>query len=102
MSSTTSGKIALVTGAGSGIGKPRRSPCSREGYSVALAGRRKDRARSDGGGGQGRRTLVVPTDVGDPASVRALFAKTKEAFGRLDVLFNNAGHGRARRCRSKT
>ena len=64
------------------------------GYSVALAGRRKDAleatARESEAGG---RALVVPTDVGNPADVKALFAKTKEAFGRLDVLFNNAGTG---------
>ena len=94
MSSTTSGKIALVTGAGTGIGKHAALALSREGYSVALAGRRKDRLEETAAAAKGP-TLVVPTDVGDPASVKALFAKTLEAFGRLDVLFNNAGHGGA-------
>ena len=92
MSSTTSGKIALVTGAGTGIGKHAALALSREGYSVALAGRRKDRLEETAAAAKGP-TLVVPTDVGDPASVKALFAKTLEAFGRLDVLFNNAGTG---------
>jgi NAD(P)-dependent dehydrogenase (short-subunit alcohol dehydrogenase family) len=92
MSSTTSGKIALVTGAGTGIGKHAALALSREGYSVALAGRRKDRLEATAAEAKGP-TLVVPTDVGDPASVKALFAKTLEAFGRLDVLFNNAGTG---------
>ena len=92
MSSITSGKIALVTGAGTGIGKHAALALSREGYSVALAGRRKDRLEETAAAAKGP-TLVVPTDVGDPASVKALFAKTLEAFGRLDVLFNNAGTG---------
>src|SRR6476659_3851751 len=92
MSSHTSGKIALVTGAGTGIGKHAALALSREGYSVALAGRRKDRLEATAAEAKGP-TLVVPTDVGDPASVKALFAKTLEVFGRLDVLFNNAGTG---------
>jgi NAD(P)-dependent dehydrogenase (short-subunit alcohol dehydrogenase family) len=67
----------------------------REGYAVVLAGRRKDRLEAAAleGKASGARTLVVPTDVGDAASVKALFAKTKAAFGRLDLLFNNAGMG---------
>jgi NAD(P)-dependent dehydrogenase (short-subunit alcohol dehydrogenase family) len=85
-------RIAVVTGAGSGIGRAAAVALSREGWSVALAGRRKDALEETAAQAKGR-TLVVPTDVGDPASVRALFAKTKEAFGRLDLLFNNAGSG---------
>ena len=92
MPTPLSGKIALVTGAGTGIGKHAALALSREGYSVALAGRRKDRLEETAAAAKGP-TLVVPTDVGDPASVKALFAKTLEAFGRLDVLFNNAGTG---------
>jgi len=88
----SSQKIALVTGAGTGIGKHVTLALLKEGYAVALAGRRKDlldeTARE---GGSSRRALVVPTDVSDPAATRALFAETKETFGRLDLLFNNAG-----------
>jgi NAD(P)-dependent dehydrogenase (short-subunit alcohol dehydrogenase family) len=87
-------KVALVTGAGSGIGKATALAFLREGYSVVLAGRRKDRLEQTAAEAPaGSETLVVPTDVGDPTSVRALFARTKESFGRLDVLFNNAGAG---------
>ena len=88
-------KVAIVTGAGSGVGKAAALALLREGYAVALAGRRAEaleQVAADAGkfGGQ---ALAVPTDVTDPSSVRALFAKTKEAFGRLDLLFNNAGIG---------
>jgi NAD(P)-dependent dehydrogenase (short-subunit alcohol dehydrogenase family) len=90
----SAGKVALVTGAGSGIGKAAALALSEEGYAVALAGRRKDALESVAREAKpGARVLVVPTDVGDPVSVRALFARTKETFGRLDVLFNNAGIG---------
>jgi NAD(P)-dependent dehydrogenase (short-subunit alcohol dehydrogenase family) len=87
--------VALVTGAGSGIGKASALALLREGFDVVFAGRRKERLEAAAAEGKafGGRTLVVPTDVGDPASVRALFARTKETFGRLDVLFNNAGSG---------
>jgi NAD(P)-dependent dehydrogenase (short-subunit alcohol dehydrogenase family) len=85
-------KIALVTGAGSGVGRASALALSRDGYAVVLAGRRREMleavAKEAGG-----KTLAVPTDVTEPDSIRALFAKTKEAFGRLDVLFNNAGTG---------
>jgi NAD(P)-dependent dehydrogenase (short-subunit alcohol dehydrogenase family) len=92
---TSSDKYAVVTGAGTGIGKHAALALLREGYAVALAGRRKNLldATATEGKSSGSRTLVVQTDVGDPASVRALFAQTKEAFGRLDLLFNNAGVG---------
>jgi NAD(P)-dependent dehydrogenase (short-subunit alcohol dehydrogenase family) len=88
-------KVALVTGAGTGIGKHSALALLREGYAVVLAGRRKDllEATATEGKATGSQTLVVPTDVGDPESVRALFAKTKDTFGRLDLLFNNAGIG---------
>ncbi len=85
-------KIAIVTGAGTGIGKQVALALLAEGYTVALAGRRRkpleETARE---ASAASRSLVVPTDVSDPASVKALFAKTRKAFGRLDVLFNNAG-----------
>jgi NAD(P)-dependent dehydrogenase (short-subunit alcohol dehydrogenase family) len=86
-------KVALVTGAGTGIGKAVALAFLQEGYRVTLTGRRKELLEqavleADTAAGQ---ALVVPADVRDPASVRALFTKTQEAFGRLDVLFNNAG-----------
>jgi len=86
-------KVAIVTGAGSGIGKAAALALLREGYRVALAGRRRealDKTRSESGGAA-ERALVVPTNVADPVSVGALFSETKRAFGRLDRLFNNAG-----------
>jgi NAD(P)-dependent dehydrogenase (short-subunit alcohol dehydrogenase family) len=86
-------KIALVTGAGSGIGKAVALALAGDGYSVVFAGRRKDRLDEAARGLLASRALVVPTDVGDPVSVDALFAKTKAKFGRLDLLFNNAGIG---------
>ncbi len=92
---TSNGKVAIVTGAGTGIGQHSALALLRHGYSVALAGRRVDplQATAQAAGGDAPRALVVPTDVGNPDSVRALFDKTVEAFGRLDVLFNNAGTG---------
>jgi NAD(P)-dependent dehydrogenase (short-subunit alcohol dehydrogenase family) len=88
-------KVALITGAGSGIGKASALALAKDGYDVALAGRRKEPldAVAEQVRSLGRQPLAVPTDVADPASVRSLFAKTKETFGRLDVLFNNAGVG---------
>jgi len=85
-------KVAIVTGAGSGIGKAVALALLKEGYRVALAGRRKDRLEAAvNESGAGPRALAIPTDVSDPEAVRALFSKTKETFGRLDLLFNNAG-----------
>ncbi len=91
MSTTT--KIALVTGAGSGIGRAAALALLKEGYSVVLAGRREEALQETvaKAGPDGQRALVVMADVADPASVRALFEKTKQSFGRLDLLFNNAG-----------
>ncbi len=86
-------RVAIVTGAGSGIGRAVALAFLNDGYAVGLAGRRKEALEETAARAKGKPSLVVPTDVGDPASVRALFAKTKEAFGRLDVLFNNAGMG---------
>jgi len=88
-------KIALVTGAGTGIGKAVALALMREGYAVTLAGRRQDKLDETAveGNAIGAHSLAVATDVSDPASVKAVFAKTKETFGRLDVLFNNAGIG---------
>ncbi len=88
-------KVAIVTGAGTGIGKCTALALLREGYSVVLAGRRVENLEMTvkEAGPFGSQALVVPTNVSDPTSVRALFTKTKEMFGRLDLLFNNAGTG---------
>ena len=88
-------KIAVVTGAGTGVGRAATLALMREGYTVVLAGRRKDmleQVAKEGAQTPGA-ALAVPTDVGDPASIKALFAKVKETYGRLDLLFNNAGIG---------
>ena len=92
---STPTKVAVVTGAGTGIGKAVALALMRDGYAVALAGRRRDKLEETAAEGRafGAQSLVVETDVSDPASVMALFARTKDAFGRLDVLFNNAGIG---------
>ncbi|HIL14607.1 MAG TPA: SDR family oxidoreductase [Deltaproteobacteria bacterium] len=88
-------KIALVTGAGTGVGKQTTLALLQAGYSVVLAGRRMDplEAAVTEAKAEKSRTLVAPTDVGDPDSVRALFTQIKKTFGRLDLLFNNAGIG---------
>jgi NAD(P)-dependent dehydrogenase (short-subunit alcohol dehydrogenase family) len=86
-------KVALITGAGTGVGKAVALALAKDGYAVVLAGRRLDKLEETAAAAAGTETLVVQTDVADPASVKALFAKTKEKFGRLDVLFNNAGIG---------
>jgi len=89
----SSAKVAIVTGAGSGIGKQTTLAFLKEGYAVVLAGRRKAPLETTAAesGSTGSRALVVPTDVGDPAAVHNLFLQTTETFGRIDVLFNNAG-----------
>jgi|SRR5712672_2604760 NAD(P)-dependent dehydrogenase (short-subunit alcohol dehydrogenase family) len=89
----SSGKVAIVTGAGSGIGKQVAIALEREGYAVALAGRRKEPLEATAAEVKESAALIVPTDVSDPASVKALFDRTREKFGRLDLLFNNAGVG---------
>ena len=92
---SSNGRVAIVTGAGSGIGRAASLALQKDGYSVVLAGRRGAEldataamAWTDGGA-----VLAVPTDVSSQDSVKALFARAREAFGRLDVLFNNAGAG---------
>lgn len=89
------GKIALVTGAGSGIGRATALALLREGYSVVLAGRRAETLAQTAAeaGTLGTQALPIVADVSDPVSVQHLFEKTKEHFGRLDLLFNNAGAG---------
>jgi NAD(P)-dependent dehydrogenase (short-subunit alcohol dehydrogenase family) len=99
----SAGKVAIVTGAGTGIGRQVAIALVRQGYAVALAGRRKEplEATAEAAIASGAPTLnapvvlpmIVPTDVSDPASVKALFGATQEKFGRLDLLFNNAGVG---------
>jgi NAD(P)-dependent dehydrogenase (short-subunit alcohol dehydrogenase family) len=88
-------RVAIITGAGTGIGKHAALALMREGYAVVFAGRRLEliEAAAAEGRGSGAPALTVQTDVRDPESVRNLFARTREAFGRLDVLFNNAGIG---------
>ena len=88
-------KIAIITGAGTGVGRAAALALYANGYAVTLAGRRPDVLNTtvDLIQDDGERTLVVPTDVSDPESVKALFQQTYHKFGRVDVLFNNAGLG---------
>ena len=91
----SSSKVAIVTGAGTGIGKAVATAMLKDGYKVVLAGRRSEpleKAIAESGAPNGA-ALAVPTDVSDVASVGRLFARARETFGRLDVLFNNAGVG---------
>jgi NAD(P)-dependent dehydrogenase (short-subunit alcohol dehydrogenase family) len=93
MSPTLPERIALVTGAGSGIGRATALALLADGFTVVLAGRRAEplQALADEAAARGQRALAVPTDVTDPARVQALFDTIEQRFGRLDVLFNNAG-----------
>ena len=88
-------KTAIVTGAGTGIGKAVATALLHAGYRVALAGRRREPLEQAiaAAGSAAPQALAVPTDVADPASVAALFAQVQQTFGRLDLLFNNAGVG---------
>ena len=88
-------KTVIITGAGSGVGRAAALALHAQGYAVALAGRRPDtlKATVDLTQDDGERTLVVPTDVSDTESVKNLFENTRNQFGRVDVLFNNAGLG---------
>ena len=85
--------VAIVTGAGSGIGRAVSLALLRAGWSVALAGRREDALAQTATLGEGAPALVLPTDVADPDAVDALFDATRARFGRLDLVFNNAGTG---------
>src|SRR5271168_3896954 len=84
-------RVAVITGAGSGIGRASALALLKDGWSVALAGRRKEALEETAGMASSGHALAVPTDVTDPAQVAALFAAVKEKFGRVDMLFNNAG-----------
>src|SRR5471032_2864878 len=86
-------KVAIVTGAGTGIGKAVSLALAKDGYAVVLAGRRADKLDETKKEAGNAKTISVPTDVSDPESIKALFARTKKEFGRLDLLFNNAGIG---------
>jgi NAD(P)-dependent dehydrogenase (short-subunit alcohol dehydrogenase family) len=88
-------KFALITGAGGGVGRAAALALARAGWHIALTGRRRQPLEDTAGEikGLGRRALVHPSDVGDPSAVKALFADVAKTFGRLDLLFNNAGAG---------
>lgn len=88
-------KVALITGSGTGIGRAAALALAKQGYALVLAGRRRELLLETEAAAKkhGVETLVVPTDVGRIDDIRALFAKTKSKFGRLDFLFNNAGMG---------
>ena len=89
----TQGKIAVITGAGSGIGRASALALLEAGFSVVLAGRRREMLEETAALAKvpPPRTLVVPTDVSDPAAITALFDAAKQTYGRIDLLFNNAG-----------
>ena len=84
-------RVAVITGAGSGIGRASALALCQDGWSVALLGRRKDALDETAGLAKGGKTFAVPTDVSKPEAVVAAFAAIKEKFGRVDMLFNNAG-----------
>ena len=85
-------KIAMITGAGSGVGRAVAQALAEQGWQLALVGRKRETLEETAGGLKGSH-LVVPADVGDPAAVKGIFAQIKDKFGRLDMLFNNAGIG---------
>ncbi|MCY4454481.1 MAG: SDR family oxidoreductase [Immundisolibacterales bacterium] len=88
-------KVAVVTGAGTGVGRAAALALAAEGFALVLSGRRPEPIKEVASeiGSSGGRAIAVPTDVTDPESIRALFTRTVEVFGRLDLLFNNAGMG---------
>jgi NAD(P)-dependent dehydrogenase (short-subunit alcohol dehydrogenase family) len=94
MATATSNKIALVTGAGTGVGRAASLALMKAGYTVVLAGRRRDKLEETQKLGETHgRSLPVPADMADPASIASLFKTTVDTYGRLDLLFNNAGMG---------
>ncbi len=92
-SGTSSTKIALVTGAGSGVGRAAALALMQAGYRVVLTGRRADKLEETAKASPAGMSLVAPSDMTDPASIDALFARVRDTYGRLDLLFNNAGIG---------
>jgi len=90
---TEKNKIAIVTGAGTGVGRAASLALMNAGFTVALAGRRKEKLEETASLGPAGKALVVPADMTDAGSIAALFAKVMETHGRLDLLFNNAGMG---------
>jgi NAD(P)-dependent dehydrogenase (short-subunit alcohol dehydrogenase family) len=86
-------KIAIVTGAGTGVGRAASLALMNIGFTVALAGRRKEMLEETAKLGPAGKSLVVPSDMANPESIAALFTKVKDSYGRLDLLFNNAGMG---------
>ena len=96
-------KIAIVTGAGTGVGRAASMALMKAGFTVVLAGRRMEKLQETQKLGENvGKSLPVSADMADPGSIAALFAKTKERLGRLDLLFNQRRDGRPPRCRSKT
>lgn len=94
MSSSSPGRVAIVTGGGTGIGKAAALALLADGWRVAIAGRRAQPLQDTAAeSGAGERVLAVPTDITDPLAVRALFDRVVQAWGRVDLLFNNAGMG---------
>ncbi len=93
---TPHNKVAMVTGAGTGIGQAAALALGRNGFELVLAGRRKEHLDETAALLDSPRTLVIPTDIGDPDQITMLFSRVRETFGRLDVLFNNAGIGAPR------
>src|ERR1700744_6496525 len=87
----TPGKIAVITGAGSGIGRASALALIKAGFTAVLAGRRREMLEETAAMGPSPRTLGVPTDISMPAQIEALFATVKSTYGRIDLLFNNAG-----------
>src|SRR3974390_1257820 len=90
---TMTDRVAVITGSGTGIGRASALALMNDGWSVVLCGRRKEMLEETAGMKTGGKALVVQTDVTDPAQVDNLFAQTKSTYGRVDMLFNNAGGG---------
>ena len=86
-------RVAVITGSGTGIGRASALALMNDGWSVVLCGRRKEMLEETAGMKKAGKCIIVPTDVTDPAQVDNLFAQTKSNFGRIDMLFNNAGGG---------